>query len=71
MGWCGVSRLECYKLKWDKIKTVLREAPSFCKMKGYIDKIGLLLDDFDLMYRGYEGSKDYEEISITRKRTVL
>ncbi len=49
-GWYNNSKIDIYREKWQEIKTILAEVPSSQEIKGYIDAIGLDLNDFVSLY---------------------
>ncbi len=50
MGWYEIDRLPIYQEKWQAIKDVLSEVPSCAEIKGYIESVGLDLQEFTAMY---------------------
>lgn len=50
MGWYEIDKVPVYRQKWQQIKELLAQTPSSDEMKGYIDAIGLDLNEFEAMY---------------------
>lgn len=46
MGWYDTDKFDIYKEKWCEVKKIFGEAPKSEEIKGYINSIGLNLEDF-------------------------
>ena len=57
VGFYGDENIDVYREKWESIKTLLKETPSTSEMLGYVEKIGLDINDFQALY-GKEKIKD-------------
>lgn len=49
-GWYNNSKINIYREKWQEIKTILAGGPSSQEIRGYIEAIGLDLNDFVSLY---------------------
>lgn len=50
MGWYEIDRRPIYREKWQAIREVLAQAPSTQEMLGYLQSIGLDIEDFEKLY---------------------
>ena len=50
LNWYEKNRLPVYEKKWQKIKEIFEEAPSSDEMIGYLESVGLDMNQFDNTY---------------------
>lgn len=50
LGWYGQDRYNSYCIRWKKILDVLAQPPSSERLLGYVESIGLNIEDYDKFY---------------------
>ena len=50
LDWYSVDRRGIYREKWDEIQEILKEVPSSTELTGYLNSVGLNLEQFEQLY---------------------
>jgi len=50
LGWYEQNRLPSYEANWEAVREVLREVPGTQELIGYLESIGLNIQDFEQLY---------------------